>query len=250
MKKKLIISLIAVVLILALSVGVFAACNKKKNNDNNGNVSFEVNDLRVNFDPIVNAATSDDAATSVVANMNYDLVDPDDFSDDAAEFAKYDAALGDFYDALTAAKALDDVDAKHAGMAIAEAKLLESGTFLPVKSHGGQYAINKTVPYSVSPCLWGNDSSRLYTAIVADKNLTLADRNALKALYKEKKGTGTYIASAKRYLYDHGYGFKTVWNAGYSADPETWDITATMRSSDSEVIVNTFDGLVGYSPIA
>ncbi len=243
MKKKLFISLIAVVLVVAMLTVCFAACNKKNKNKGGGDEGPA--DLRVCFDAIVDAATSAEGATSVNAVMDYTLTDDEDHSDDE-DWAVYDATLGDFYEAFAAAKANEDVDAKHAGMAIAEAKLLESGALLPTTSNGGRYAINKTVPFSASPVLWGTDSDRLYTLLVCTDYLKLSDRNALKALYKEKKGTGTYIAEAKKYLAAHGYSLKSTLNSGYSSDPETWDITGTMRANDSEKIVNCYDGLVGY----
>ena len=131
-------------------------------------------------------------------------------------------------------------------MAIAEAKLLESGTFLPTSSQGGRYAIGKVAPYTVSPTLWGTDSDRLFTSVVTTDYIKTADRDALKAIYAEVKGTGTYIARVKAYLAEHGYTLKDTYNMGYSEDPSTWDITNTYRSVDSEAIVNTYDGLLMY----
>jgi ABC-type oligopeptide transport system substrate-binding subunit len=255
MKKKLLVSLLVVVLVLSLAMACLAGCNNNnkpsnpsqgnENNNNQNEQPAEAKDLRVNFDSIVSGGSSSGSATGVTADIDLSIAEGIDHSDDD-QWSYYEGALGDFYSTYVAAKANDDVDAKHAVMAIAEAKLLESGVLLPTTSKGGRYAINKTAPYTVSPVLWGTDSDRLYTAVVTTEYIKLADRNALKALYAEKKGTGTYISEAKKYLAAHGYTFKDVLNSGYSSDPETWDITGTMRANDSEKIVNTYDGLVGY----
>lgn len=217
MKKKLLVSLIAVVLVLALGIGVFAACNK---NDNNGNV-----------------------------NPEPAPVGPSGPSYDELYDALYNAALGDFADELALAKASGSVSERYAKMAIAEAKLLESGTFIPTTSQGGRYAISKAVYGTVSPVGWGLDADRLYTTIVVDKYVTAADRDELKARYaaeKAKGETGDYITAAKTFLAGAGYTLANVYNMGYSEDPSTWDITNTYRTVDSEAIVNTYDGLLAY----
>jgi len=209
MKKKLLVSLIAVVLVLALGIGVFAACNKKKNNGGSSEISV----------PAYPEKTDDQT---------------------------YAAVLGDFNEALKLAKAESDVDMRYALMAVAEAKMLEAGAYLPTTSQGGRYAINRLAPYSVSPVLFGTDSSRLYSTIVANKLIKTSDRDELKKIYAETKGTGTYAAKAKEYLVKSGYAIRNVYNYPYSEDPKTWDITNTNRTVDSEAIVNTYDGLIIY----
>ncbi|MBQ9276552.1 MAG: peptide ABC transporter substrate-binding protein [Clostridia bacterium] len=241
MKKKLLVSFIAVVLVLALSVGIFAACNKN-NNDGNSSESEAV-DLRVNFDSKISGGGASGGA--VTANLDLTLADEEDHSSDE-EYPIYSSALGDFYKYYVAAQDQDDVDAKHAAQALAEAKLLESGTLLPTTAQGGRYGLTKVAPYTASTVGWGTDSDRLYTLLVANEMIKAADRDALKALYAEKKGSGTYIAEAKKYLAAHGYTLKRTYSLGNSADPRTWDITNTYRSADSQWIVNTYDGLVGY----
>ncbi len=206
MKKKLIISLIAVVLVLSVGIGVFAACNKKEENNELPVKAYEVKSY-----------------------------------DDA-----YEAVLGDFADALALAKTKIDTNERYAYMALAEAKFLEAGAYLPTTSQGGSYALSRLIPYSVSPVLFGNDSNRMYTSVVADKLISAADRAALKALYAEKKGTGTYLAAAKAYLTGHGYSLANERRVAYSEEPQTWDITDTFRTVDAEAIVQTYDGLVMY----
>ena len=160
--------------------------------------------------------------------------------------ALYDQILGDFYKYYQIAVSKEDVSERYAYMAIAEAKLLEAGVMMPNSSNGGTYAIGRLVPYTVSPVLWGNDDDRYYRALVTDKIITSADRDALKAAYKTAADADAYYTAAVTYLTGKGYTLKNTYNKGYSSDPKTWDALATSRAADSEAIVNTYDGLLEY----
>ena len=179
---------------------------------------------------------------------NVEYVDPykdiEDYDEKSA--AIYDDILGDFYDAYMVAKAETNVSKKFALMAIAEAKLLESGVMLPTSTNGGNYAISRVAPYTVPFALWGNDSYRYHNALVATEFITAEDRAEMKAQWNELKGTGTYEAWAKQFLADNGYTLKNTYTLGYSSDPQTWDVLATSKAADSEAIVNTYDGLYEY----
>ena len=177
--------------------------------------------------------------------------DPDAFDLEAyvaESTAIYDKVYAEFKTAYAAAKAENtDLGKRFALMAVAEAKLIESGTLLPLTSRGGNYAISRVVPYSISPALWGNDSARYHQALIVNEQpLTETQRNALKAIYAAEKGTGTYEASAKAWLAANGFTLNTTYTLGYSSDPQTWDALATSRAADSEAIVNTYDGLYEY----
>lgn len=165
----------------------------------------------------------------------------------------YDQILGGFYTAYQ--KALnekDNVSLRYAYMAIAEAKLLESGVMMPNSSQGGNYAIGRVVPYTVSPVLWGNDSDRFYKILITNTPITSEDRDVLKDLYKQAEATDdhtaadAYYEAAKTYLKNEGYTLKDTYSMVYSSDPKTWDALATSLSADSEAIVNTYDGLYEY----
>ncbi len=175
----------------------------------------------------------------------------DPYADVANDYDKlsqaiYDDVLGEFYTTYEAAKKATNVSERQALMAIAEAKLLASGVMLPLSSNGGNYAISRVVPYSATSTLWGNDSYRYHNVLVATEPLKAADRDALKALWAEKKGTGTWEAEAKKFMADKGYTLTDKYALGYSSDPQTWDVLATSMAADSEAIVNTYDGLFEY----
>ena len=188
-------------------------------------------------------AAETEAAAAVYVDPYADL--REDY--DALSEAIYMDVLGEFLAAYDAAKATSNVSERYALMAIAEAKLLESGVMLPLTSNGGNYAISRAVPNTVTSTLWGNDSYRYHNVLVVTEPISAADRDELKALWAELKGTGTWEAEAKALVESKGYTLKDTYTIGYSSDPKTWDILATSRSADSEAIINTYDGLYEYN---
>lgn len=160
--------------------------------------------------------------------------------------AIYDEVLGEFYAAYEKAKTAETLAERYALMAVAEAKLMESAVMLPLSSKGGNYAISRVAPYTVDYTLWGNDMEKIHEAVVATELITTEHRDEMKAKWNELKGTGTYEEWVKSYLVEKGYTLKDSYTTIYTADPETWDVLATSKSSDSEMIVQTYDGLMEY----
>ncbi len=193
--------------------------------------------------PATEAPVATEAAPAVYVDPYADL--REDY--DALSTAIYEDVLGEFMTAYDAAKAATNVSERYALMAIAEAKLLESGVLLPLTSYGGNYAISRAVPYTATTVLWGNDSYRYHNMLVATEPLKAADRDELKALWAELKGTGTWEAEAKALVESKGYTLKDTYTIGYSSDPKTWDVLGTSRAADSEAIVNCYDGLMEYN---
>lgn len=187
-----------------------------------------------------------EAAATVVAG---EYVDPyADVRGDYDELSQaiYDDVLGEFYEYYMAAMEEDD-QAKHfALMAISEAKMLESGIFFPTYSKGGQYSMYRKAPYSNTNVLWGNDTYRYHKAIVTTEPLASEDYMALKEAWAGMVGTGEYEQYAKDYLTGKGYELKDTFNFYFDADPNTWDVLATSNAADSEILVNTYDGLAEY----
>lgn len=217
MKQRKIFAILAMVLVLVLSVGVFAACNPKEDG-------------------------------------NKDQTDPDAerLEQYLAESAKiYGEQLGDFKAAYAKAVAeTTNTSKRYALMALAEAKLMESAVYVPGSAEGGNYAISKVAPNTISSVLWGNDMYRFHNALLADKLITAADRTALKAKWSTMRAEGKtakdYETAVKAYFSEHGYSVKTTYNMGYNSDPKTWDAQATSRAADSKAIVNTYDSLMEY----
>ncbi len=159
----------------------------------------------------------------------------------------YSQVLGEFDTYYKAAKEAKTVSERFALMAIAEAKLLSTGVMLPSTANGGNYAISRVAPYSISSVLWGNDSDRFYTAVIVKEDpLTPAIRDEMKAKWGEFTTGAEYLAWAKEYLTGKGFTIADTYTLGYTSDPQTWDALATSNAADSEAIVNTYDGLFEY----
>ncbi|MBP5199001.1 MAG: peptide ABC transporter substrate-binding protein [Lachnospiraceae bacterium] len=160
--------------------------------------------------------------------------------------AVYDGALGEFYSLYETAFDAATVSERWAKMAQAEAKLLESGVMLPLYSDGGTFALTRAVYHSTDYALWGVDMYRYYNALLTTEFVKKTDRDYLKNLWSEVRGTGTYYEKAKEYMTSQGYEFKDEYGYEYTSDPQTWDILATYRAADFRALVNTYVSLVEY----
>ena len=160
--------------------------------------------------------------------------------------AVYDDVLGEFYTYYMDAMDEETDSMRYAKMAIAEAKMLGAGIFLPTTSKGGNYAMTKVAPYTNTPVLFGNDTYRLHDRIVVTEPIEAEHIAEMKAKWVELATTGTYEQYVKDYLTEKGYTMVDVHNYYYDADPEMWDVLATSMAADSEILVNTYDGLIEY----
>ncbi len=158
-----------------------------------------------------------------------------------------DLVLGEFTEAYTKALEATSISERYALMAIAEAKMLETGIFMPLTTNtGGLYGMSRIAPYTQSPALWGLDNSRTYQYLVTNEIIKTADRTAMKEHWVEVQGTGTYLEWAKQYLLDNGYTLKDTYNRIYSGDNTTWDTLADNRTSTSDVLVYAMCNLLEY----
>ena len=161
--------------------------------------------------------------------------------------ALYDMNFGEFWAALQDAQTADTADVRLLKMAYAESKLLESGVFVPTVSRGGNYAISRAVPYTMSTVGWGNDSNRYETALfITDDYLTGEERTEIKAKWNELKGTGTYMEWVRGYLADQGHTIGTEYATTYTGDPTTWDSLSSWNTDNSLYTCLTVDKLVQY----
>ena len=213
---------LALILVLAMGLSVLAGC---------GSEAAE------SAAPVVSSAE----ASTVASVEEATEVSYEDVSTEV-----YNNALGEFYATYEVAKSAENLSERFALMAVAEAKLLESGVMLPTSTQGGMYAISRVAPNTVDFALWGSDYDRFHQALVVTEPITSEDRAEMKAKYAEIKGTGTYEQWAEEFLLEKGYTLKDDYTIAYNADPQTWDVLATSLAVDSEAIVNTYDGLYEY----
>lgn len=177
--------------------------------------------------------------------------DADDQSEELSYDEKsaqvYDSVFGEFEEAYETAKAVtENLSERWALMAIAEAKLLETGAFLPTSAQNGYYAISRMASESEPYTLWGTDEYRFHNLVVAEEILKSEDRAEAKTKWYELKGTGTYEEWLENFLTGKGYTLKDSYTTIYNTDPITWDNLATSLASVSKYVVNTYDGLVEY----
>ena len=129
-------------------------------------------------------------------------LDLSDMSYDEQSSAIYEYVLGDFYEAYQAALASENNDERYALMAIAEAKMLESGIMTPTYGNGGNYRITRVAPYSISPVLWGVDMYKYDTILVTEDLIKGEDVTEIRAKWNELKGTGTFREWETNFLKD------------------------------------------------
>lgn len=158
----------------------------------------------------------------------------------------YDTALSEFYNAFMDAKKAATASERYALMAVAEAKLLESGVLIPVQGDGGRYGIRHIVPRTIPSVGWGSDSDRLATMIAVEELLKSEDSKEVVALWKELAGTGTFEEKVKELLTGKGYTIVDSIDYIYTSDPTTWDYLATWQSTQSEPTCFLVDGLINY----
>lgn len=161
----------------------------------------------------------------------------------------YEAQLDDFnslYEEAVELTGADQVSEKWAKMAIAEAKLMESATVVPLYADGGRYAMTRKAPYTSDYALWGTDEYRYDRALVCNEIIAAEDYSAMKAEWANLRGTGKYADFVKGYLADHGYTLKDEFVITYNSEIETFDMYTSQHSTTAEVMVNTYSGLVEY----
>ena len=161
--------------------------------------------------------------------------------------ALYNEVLGEFYEYYERATAATTVSERYALMAIAEAKLLGAGVMLPSTANGGNYAITRVAPRTVTSVLWGSDEYRYHNALVVREGpLRATEVEEMKVKWAELRGEGTYESWAKSYLKSKGYALSDTYDDAYTADPTTWDWHNTNQSPDFRALVNLYDGLYEY----
>ena len=157
----------------------------------------------------------------------------------------YEAILGGYEELIEAAKAAKTVNQRFVLFAKAEAYLLESAVMIPTTTQGGAYTISRVAPHTVPYVQWGNDDDRLFGLVVSDEFLTKEERaDLLEQWNKALVGEGTYDPAA--YLESKGHTLNPFYSTTFSTAPVTIDWLNTSSQSDTEITVNTVDGLVQY----
>lgn len=230
--KKLIALLLAAVMVLSL----FAGCKKEEAAPSTNAPTAAPT-----------AAPTDGAEPASDAYVGPDWEAIDAMDEEDASDAIYDWNMGEFNELYQVAKEETDVDLRMAKMAVAEAKLMESGTMLPVTGNGAGYALGRVVPRTnAAVILWGMDEYRYHTSLVTNELIKATDRTALQALWAEAKTADEYFTAAKAYLDENGYTLNDTYVISTSYIVNIWDTIATSYTSDAMFIAGTYDNLMEY----
>jgi len=158
----------------------------------------------------------------------------------------YNAVLADFAALVEKANASDDLDERFVLFAKAEAMLLDSAVMIPTTTQGGAYTISRIAPRTIPYVQWGNDDDRVKGMVISDEFLTPAEREDLLAQWKDAvDGKGEYDPAA--YLTGKGHTIQTDYTTSFDTAPVTIDWLNTSSQADTEITVNTVDGLVEYN---
>ncbi len=196
------------------------------------------------------AASATTAAATDAAEVDYAGIDWDALAamdhDEASDYL-YDYNLGEFYEYYSVAKEeVDDLNLRYALMAIAEAKLMESATFIPTYGDGGTYALSRVVPRSYSTVLWGLDEYKWESTLVCNELITSEDRTTLIEMWSAAADEASWLEEAEAFLEENGYTLTDTWNMSNGYEIETWDIIATSYTSDSYFLSCLYTPLLQY----
>ncbi|MBR6028054.1 MAG: peptide ABC transporter substrate-binding protein [Clostridia bacterium] len=158
----------------------------------------------------------------------------------------YELVLGDFGAYMEAAEAAETIDERFALEAKAEAYLLDSAVMIPNTTQGGAYTITRIAYRTIPYVNWGNDDDRWGTMVVAKELIAKEDREDMKAVW-QKAVLGEAEYDAKALLQEKGYTLSNEYKTTFSTAPVTLDWLNTSSQSDTEITVQTVDGLVQYN---
>ncbi len=158
----------------------------------------------------------------------------------------YETVLGEFTALVDAAKAASSISERFALFAKAEAYLMDSATMLPTTTRGGAYTISRVAPRTVPYVQWGNDDDRLHKMVISDDFCTPEERSEMLAQWAAAvAGEGEYDPAA--YLISKGHTIQDTYTTTFQTAPVTIDWLNTSSQADTEITVNTVEGLVEYN---
>lgn len=159
----------------------------------------------------------------------------------------YMANLGEFYNAFVeATTGAENVSERYALLAVAEAKMLQTGVATPMYGGTAGYNMSRIVYMSGGYAGWRGGMADLSQYVITNEIITAEDYNALKKLRTQLVGTGTYMDEAIKYLAEKGYSFRDTYTSTFVDNPTTWDIFAASTSNDTGIISPTLDYLYAY----
>ncbi len=237
--------MLALLLAALMLVSVLAACGGDSGSPSSSEQSSSSEESSSETESSEAGDDTSDPEEGETGEWTPPSIDSEDYDEISAYY--YDYNVGEFYETYEhATEEVMDLNKRWAEEAIAEAKLMETGMLQPTTCDGGQYAFGRIAPGSTTTNGWGSDKERYQYSIVTEEILKTEDRDALKELLNEKRGTGEYRAEAQKYLTDKGYHLKDSYNITFTELPTTWDMMATSKAADTVPVLGTRDSLLYY----
>jgi len=231
---------IALVLVAIMALSMVAACTPKDEGSNTPapatNVPGDPTQAPEEPTQAPEDPTQAPEATPFVRPTSYVRAEDEDI---------YNLVLGKYEELMANAAAAVTADEKFVLYAQAEAYLLSTGVMIPTTTQGGAYAITRVAPRSIPYVNWGNDDDRLHSVVIATDFIKKEDRAEMLEIWsKAMNGEGTYDPAA--ILTEKGYTLHNEYATTFSTAPVTIDWLNTSSQSDTEITVNTVEGLVEY----
>lgn len=225
--------LIALCLVAIMALSMVVACTPKEQ----GTTPAPATNAPTDPTKAPDEATPAPETTPIVRPTTWERADDEEV---------YDRALGKFEEMMAAAKAAPTVDEKFVLYAQAEAYLLNSGVMIPTTTQGGNYSISRVAPRTVPYVQWGNDDDRFFGLVISDEFITKEERAELMQMWRDAiDGKGEYDPAG--YLTGKGHTLNKTYNLTFATAPVTIDWLNTSAQADTEITVNTVDGLVQYN---
>lgn len=237
--------MLALLLAALMLVSVLAACGGDSGSPSSSEQSSSSEESSSETESSEAGDDTSDPEEGETGEWTPPSIDSEDYDEISAYY--YDYNVGEFYETYEhATEEVMDLNKRWAEEAIAEAKLMETGMLQPTTCDGGQYAFGRIAPGSTTTNGWGSDNERYQYSIVTEEILKTEDRDALKELLNEKRGTGEYRTEAQKYLTDKGYHLKDSYNITFTELPTTWDMMATSKAAGTVPVLGTRDSLLYY----
>lgn len=237
--------MLALLLAALMLVSVLAACGGDSGSPSSSEQSSSSEESSSETESSEAGDDTSDPEEGETGEWTPPSIDSEDYDEISAYY--YDYNVGEFYETYEhATEEVMDLNKRWAEEAIAEAKLMETGMLQPTTCDGGQYAFGRIAPGSTTTNGGGSDNERYQYSIVTEEILKTEDRDALKELLNEKRGTGEYRTEAQKYLTDKGYHLKDSYNITFTELPTTWDMMATSKAADTVPVLGTRDSLLYY----
>lgn len=155
--------------------------------------------------------------------------------------------FSEFYDAYQAAMEAETVSERHALLAVAEAKFLESAGGTPMYGPTAGYQMTRLVYRTAGYAPWRGTMNDYSQYVVTNEIITAEDNEYLKQLCRDLSGTGTYVEEAVAYLTEQGYTFQDTIKGTFVDNATTWNMFTASTSNDSSLIYPTLDYLFAYN---